>query len=88
MTEQFKIPAPLSSGAVAVLGQLYVNGPTWDGNITSKPGRGELVAAGLAWHAHGYASLTPEGVYVAVNWDRAQLRDRHDQRWLEKLRQS
>lgn len=78
----------LSGAAIDVLGQLYVSGPTWDGNITSKVGRGELVAAGLAWHEHGYASLTPEGVYIAVNWDRAQLIRRHDQRWIKKLRDS
>lgn len=83
----FKIE-PLSSAAVEVLGQLFVNGPTWDGNICSKAGRGELIGAELAWHQHGYASLTPEGVRVAVEWDRADLRRRRDQRWLEKLRRS
>jgi hypothetical protein len=79
---------PLSSAAVGVLGQLYVSGPTWDGNICSKNGRGELVRAGLAWHEHGYASLTPEGVRTAVEWDRAELRRRDDRRWLNKLRES
>ena len=52
----------LSSAAIEMLGQLYVIGPTWDGNVCSKQGRGELCRAGLAWHEHGYASLTPEGV--------------------------
>ena len=79
---------PLSSAAVEVLGQLYVSGPTWDGNVASKVGRGELCCAGLAWHEHGYASLTPEGVRVAVEWDRKDLARRHDQRWIEKLRRS
>jgi hypothetical protein len=55
----------LSSGAIAVLGQLWKCGPTWDGNIISKAARGELVKAGLAFHAHGYASLTPDGVLLA-----------------------
>jgi len=87
MSEMFKIK-PLSSAGIGVLGQLYVNGPTWDGNIASKAGRGELVASGLAWHEHGYSSLTPEGVFAAVNWDRAQLQHRNDQRWLDKLRRS
>lgn len=83
----FKAEA-LSSAAVEMLGQLYVNGPTWDGNVCSKQGRGELIRAGLAWHHHGYASLTPEGVLVAVNWERADLRSRRDDRWLAKLRAS
>lgn len=39
----------LSSSAIEMLGQLYVSGPTWDGNVCSKQGRGELCRAGLAW---------------------------------------
>jgi hypothetical protein len=60
---------PLSSAAKEVLGQLFMKGPTWDGNVVSKSGRGELVAAGLAFHDNGFASLTPEGVRVAVEWN-------------------
>jgi hypothetical protein len=78
----------LSAAAVEVLGQLYVNGPTWDGNICSKNGRGELCRAGLAWHEHGYANLSPEGVRTAVEWDRQYLRRAGYDRWLEKLRRS
>lgn len=78
----------LSGAAVEMLGQLYVNGPTWDGNVASKSGRDALCRAGLAWHEHGYASLTPEGVHVAINWDRDFLRRCHNQRWIEKLRRS
>lgn len=79
---------PLSSIAVEVLAQLYVHGPTWDGNIVSKNGRGELCRAGLAWHQHGYASLTPEGVRVAVEWDINDIRRRRYQGWLQKRRAS
>jgi hypothetical protein len=75
---------PLSAAAIDVLAQLFVKGPTWDGNITSKSGRGDLVAAGLAFHAHGWASLTPEGVRVAIEWDRSLLKTWHDQRWYRK----
>lgn len=81
-------PKPLSPTAIEVLGQLYVNGPTWDGNIISKTARGELVDVGFAWHAHGYASLTPEGVKLAVEWDRAYLKRAGYKRWIEKLRMS
>lgn len=79
---------PLSSAEIEVLGQLYVNGPTWDGNICSKAARGDLVRRGLAWHEHGYAQLTPEGVRTAVEWDRADLRRRNADHWLKKLRDS
>lgn len=80
--------APLSSAAIEVLGQLYTNGPTWDGNIASKAGRGDLIRAGLAWHEHGYASLTPEGVRAAVEWSIDDLRRRNAERWLKKRRES
>lgn len=81
-------PQVLSGAGVEMLGQLYVNGPTWDGNVCSKQGRAELIRAGLAWHAHGYAQLTQEGVRVAAEWDIADLRRRHDDRWLKKRRES
>jgi hypothetical protein len=45
---------PLSSAATEVLMQLFVTGPTWDGNIISKAGRGELVELGLAFHENGW----------------------------------
>lgn len=77
---------PLSRSAVEMLGQLYANGPTWDGNVCSKQGRAELIQAGLAWHEHGYASLNPEGVKLAVEWDINDIRG-HD-RWLKKRRES
>jgi len=73
----------LSLLATEVLGQLFVKGPTWDGNICSKLGRGELIRAGLAEHAHGWAFLTSEGVRVANEWNLADLRTRN-QRWYRK----
>lgn len=78
----------LSSAAVDVLGQLFTGGPTWDGNVASKSGRGELIRAGLAFHENGWASLTPEGVQMAAGWNRVDLAARHDQRWIKKLRES
>jgi len=78
-------PVALSSAAKDVLGQLFMNGPTWDGNIVSKSGRGELVEAGLAFHAHGFASLTSEGVHVAIEWQdfHGPLTD-WSKRWIAK----
>ena len=78
----------LSSAAIEMLGQLYVSGPTWDGNVCSKHGRSELIRAGLAWHEHGYASLTPERVRIAAEWPIADLARRHDDRWIKKRRVS
>jgi hypothetical protein len=78
----------LSPSAVAMLGQLYVSGPTWDGNVLSKPGRGELVKAGLAFHEHGYAFLTSDGVRLAAEWAIWDLRARNEDRWIEKRRKS
>lgn len=78
----------LSATAIEVLGQLYAYGPTWDGNIVSKNGRGELVQAGLAWHEHGYASLTPEGVHLAAEWDINWIRKSDYIGWLKKRRAS
>jgi hypothetical protein len=74
---------PLSSGAIDVMAQLFIYGPTWDGNIVSKSGRMELVGAGLVFHECGWASLTPEGVRTAVEWD---SRGRRDNRWYIKAR--
>lgn len=65
----------LSSAAVETLGQLFTSGPTWDGNIVSKAGRGELVAVGLAFHLQGFATLTEEGLRVAIKWDQKHDRD-------------
>lgn len=58
---------PLSPSAIEMLHQLFKTGPTWDGNVISKAGRGELVKAGLAFHVSGFASLTEEGVRLAAS---------------------
>lgn len=71
----------LSGFAQAAMNQLFMRGPTWDGDITSKAGRGELVANGLAFHDEGWASLTARGVAMAVA---APVRGWADQRWYRK----
>ncbi len=76
----------LSPCAVSVLGQLFVEGPTWDRNVTSKAGRCDLVSAGLAFHESGWVSLTPAGVRLARDWDPASLYARRDRRWYLKAR--
>jgi hypothetical protein len=76
----------LSPCAVSVLGQLFVEGPTLDGNIVSRSGRCDLVSAGLAFLESGWASLTPDGVRLATEWDLASLYARRDRRWYMKAR--
>ena len=75
----------LSPCAVSVLGQLFVEGPTSDDNITSKAGRCDLVSVGLAFHEAGLSSLTP-GVRLAREWDLCLLYARRGRRWYLKVR--
>ncbi len=56
----------MSSAAREVLRCLFFHGPTWDGDIPSKTGRGELGQLGLAHHEFGWAWLTREGVDFAL----------------------
>lgn len=72
----------LSRNAIEVLGQLFVNGPTWDGNICCKSGRGELFDIGLASRVNGFSFLTEEGVRAASEWN--VRKDRYDERWYNK----
>lgn len=57
----------LTTFARDVLMQLFLKGPTWDGNVSSKGGRDELVSLKLAEHRNGWAYLTREGVTLAIS---------------------
>lgn len=47
--------------------QLFVEGPTWDGNLVSKSDRDELLSCGLAdKNGEGWNFLTAPGVAEAV----------------------
>jgi hypothetical protein len=84
MKMEFKA-SPISSAAKEVLGQMFLSGPIWDGNLVSKAGRSDLVAAGLAFQVNGFTSLTPEGVRVAIEWkDFHQPLTDWSRRWLHK----
>jgi hypothetical protein len=78
----------LSPSGIAVMGQLFVCGPVADGNIIDKNGRRELIHLGLALRAYGWATLTEEGMRVAIEWNHRDLHRRNEVRWLEKLRRS
>jgi len=56
----------MSHGAKAMLEQLFKSGPTWDGNVITKAGRGELIELGLAERGYGFAWLTRSGVQFAI----------------------
>jgi hypothetical protein len=75
---------PLSGAAKDVMMQLFVTGPTWDGNLIAKSGRNELVDKGLAFRCEGWQSLSLEGLKVAIT---ADVKGRSDQRWYQKQRQ-
>ena len=74
----------LSSMAIEVLGQLFVQGPVWDGNLVSKTGRDILVERGLASREEGWNFLTNAGVRLATDWDIKQLASQYNQSWYKK----
>jgi len=63
--------------------QLFVQGPTWDGNLVSKEERDRMVDAGLADRWNGWNFLTQEGVEAAVAGGMA-ARHWRDKRWYKK----
>ena len=68
----------LSSAGREVLWQLFKNGPTWDGDIASKSGRGELFDLRYADRVNGWSFLTKKGIEFAL--DRMVMGDRKE-RW-------
>jgi len=66
-----------------VLMQLFVQGPTWDGNLVSKSERDDLVAAGYAARWNGWNYLTQEGLEAAVAGGLVAY-DRPDRHWYKK----
>lgn len=52
----------LNCSAREALWQLFLCGPTWDGNLISKEGNDALCRASLAQRLDGWTYLTGEGV--------------------------
>jgi hypothetical protein len=75
---EFKLLKP---NAMETLMQLFLNGPTWDGDIVSKNGRGQLFEHGLAEREQGWSYLTREGVKLATT---ADVKGWADKRWYRK----
>ena len=55
-----------TSEQTEVLLQLFLDGPTWDGDIVSKQARNEVILMGLAERQEGYTQLTHEGLRHAL----------------------
>lgn len=77
----------LAPNARECLQQLFRHGPTWDGDIVSKAGRGELFDRGYATRSNGWTALTEAGLQLAVaagmgddkeRWDSRRRRDDSD----------
>lgn len=74
-------PIELTSGQLEVLGQLFIDGPLWDGYVASKAARSELIALGLVFRYEGWQALTPLGLKMALA---ASVQNRGNQRWYRK----
>lgn len=86
----FTVSVSLASNEIEVLEQLFMFGPTWDGNIVSKSGRDQLFDLKLAARVEGYSFLTAAGIRLALSnrVDRKkEVRHRRDRERLNKLSQ-
>jgi hypothetical protein len=59
-------PRPLGPDEAEAMLQLFLRGPTWDGDLVSKAGRTGLVDLGYAERCNGWQQLTSRGFEVAV----------------------
>lgn len=59
----------LEGSAKDVLAQLFLQGPTWDGNLVSKAGRDRLNELGLITRYEGWQWLNSVGVKTALDID-------------------
>ena len=75
----------LSAFAKDVMMQLFVTGPVWDGDLSSKNGRDELAGQTppMILRYEGWQTLTLRGLLVALA---ADVRGWSDQRWYRKQR--
>lgn len=79
-----RAPSPQADETVM---QLFVEGPTWGGNLISKADRDELVQIGFVNRYEGWNFLTRAGLAYAVDEGTLQrVRGWVDQRWYRKGR--
>lgn len=85
---RFAVTVALAANEIEVLEQLFLFGPTWDGNIVSKSGRDQLFDLKLASRVEGYSFLTAAGIRLALQnkVDRKkETKQRRDRERLGKL---
>lgn len=63
-------------GELDVLRQLFLDGPTGDGDIVSKSWRASLILAGYVYRANGFSQLTPAGLTTCVVQGMGELKER------------
>lgn len=87
-TKAANLSMPLTGAEADVLAQLFLNGPTWDGDITSKSGRDCLFAYGLANRVEGWSYITRKGLEAAIaaNLDRTKERRERERNALDRSR--
>jgi hypothetical protein len=71
----------MSSAAQEVFEKLFLFGPTEDGDIPSKQGRGELCQLGYCHAEFGWNWLTREGIAFALD---PMMLDRAKDKWLKE----
>ena len=68
----------MSAGARDVMQCLFFHGATWDGDLPSKVGRGEIIHLGYAEQWNGWQWLTRKGIEFAIN---SMMLDRGKEKW-------
>ena len=70
-----KTVADMPSSTHEAIWQMFKDGPTWDGNLVSKPARAWLLNEGFAFRSSGYNALTVKGVEMAVSLGMGSKKD-------------
>lgn len=78
----------LTGGARDVLHQLFMSGPTLDGDLVSKTGRTMLNAFGLVERDNGWNALSLRGVKVALEAGMGEEKEAGDVRFANKQRET
>jgi hypothetical protein len=58
--------AALQDADIHIIRQLFISGPTWDGDIIDKTARDRLIASGAVVRAGGWSQLSEFGFETAI----------------------
>jgi hypothetical protein len=83
--QPYTVSVSLAANEVEVLEQLFIHGPTWDGNIVSKSGRDQLFDLKLAGRVEGYSFLLAAGIRLCLNNRVDRKKEANRRREREKL---